>query len=316
VRPEWRPPTQLRDPLVNRVAVPRYVWLEAIKERLPGLAEYAIGRGLAEHGGRDGGSCFPGNALLARENRTTEKSVKKALAWLLEHGWIRLEARGARKLGQANRYQLTMPAPLAVAWGWRPDGAEDGAPLTPWWTESDGPQWSERPEGDDPRHGSRAPVDPVEVPARHRATPVSRAPLESSRAPLELSRAPLGRSRGSRGAPTHPYPPSTHPPRGDQRAPARTATEPPTANRPDEQPAERQDDTTRSAPPPPSVLDRLRRTAPASADSEPPPEPIDLDAMRRALAEIDRQHGRRSRFATAGSTAGNAAAAPDPRSAS
>lgn len=184
VEPEWTPPDHLYDPLVARVDVPRYVWLEAIKRRLPGLAEYAIGRGLAEHGNKDGTRCYPGIALLAEENSTTEKTVKKTMAWLIEHGWVRLAERGVRKLGKSNVYHLTMPAPLAAQWARKVKVGDDELWM-PWWTSKDGSQWEERRIDDDARHASRAPVDPVEVPPRYRFRGVSRAPLESSRAPRD-----------------------------------------------------------------------------------------------------------------------------------
>lgn len=150
MRPEYTPPRGLWDPFVERGRVDRATWSRAIRGRFQKLSDVAVARTLADYGNRDGSNCHPGVARLAKDLCTTDKTIKRALGWLAEYGWITLKNRGRRKLGEADVYSLTIPAPVAVEMGmWRED--------------EHGPQWKERPRGEPKRSGLRDTYVPKNV---------------------------------------------------------------------------------------------------------------------------------------------------------
>lgn len=171
VQPQWEPPSHLRDPLVNTATnVDRALWTRLIKRRLPRLSDYAVAYCMADHGNKDGTSIFPGVELVAEELGTTTKTVKTSLAWLTEHGWLFLEKRGNRRIGHANRYRLSAPAPLAstVAASIPKKDRQEGGPTHRWLWSEDAPQWIERPASEPKREAARGQYE--------RATGPSKAP--------------------------------------------------------------------------------------------------------------------------------------------
>ena len=173
--PEWVPPRGLRDPYVRRLNVMRTVWSRAIRGRIDKLADVAVARTLADYGNKDGTNCHPGIARLALDLCSSEKTVMRSLGSLWEAGWITHTERGSRKLGQADTYRLTIPAPVAVElglWvGFKPD--------------QDTRQWMERPPGIPKRQGSTGHRRPLEQATstghRRPLEPVSSGHFEVSR---------------------------------------------------------------------------------------------------------------------------------------
>ena len=137
--PEYHPPRGLRDPFVNRAPMKRTDWNRAIAGQLPKLADFAVAYALSNHGSKDGSRCYPRLERLARELRCDKKTVPRSLDYLAEHGWITLTNPGVRTRGEANCYELSVPAPYAVQRGW--------------WTDQHGPQWVRRPAGEPKRPG-------------------------------------------------------------------------------------------------------------------------------------------------------------------
>lgn len=131
VPPQWQPPTGLRDPFVRRLHLDRAHWCRVTRGRIPELREQAVALRLADYGNKDGTNCHPGIARLADDTCASEKTIRRALSWLTENGWVTITHRGRRKLGEADVYRLTIPAPLAANEGW--------------WTREQGAQWMERP---------------------------------------------------------------------------------------------------------------------------------------------------------------------------
>jgi helix-turn-helix protein len=146
VIPEYAPPPSLRDPYVRRTAVDRATWTRAIRGQIPDTREIAAGHVMASYANRDGSNMHPGIARLAADLCCSPSTAKRALAWLVEAGWLTITRRGRRRLGEADVYQLTAPAPLAVGIGR--------------WTEDDGPLWMERLEGEPKRPFLQVTVEP------------------------------------------------------------------------------------------------------------------------------------------------------------
>jgi hypothetical protein len=124
------------------------------------LSDYAVARAAADYGNKHGTSIFPGVERLAEDLGTTTKTVKASLAWLTEHGWLYLEERGNRRLGHANRYQLSVPAPLAtsIVVEIPKDERVEGGPTHRWlWANPGRSQWIERPESEPKREAARGP---------------------------------------------------------------------------------------------------------------------------------------------------------------
>lgn len=133
--PQWQPPNHLRDPFVRRFPQQRALWARASRGRIPDLREQAVAARLAEYANKDGSNAHPGAERLAVDCCTSAKTVRRALSWLIENGWVSTSHRGNRRLGHADVYQLTVPAPVAAELGWWPDEE----------------QWMERPKGEPKR---------------------------------------------------------------------------------------------------------------------------------------------------------------------
>lgn len=150
VAPEWQPPDGLRDPFVRRLEFKRgdkkgrATWSRLSRGRITGPREQAVAWRLADYGNKDGHNCHPGMARLASDTCSSEKTVRRAMAWLAENGWCRVEQRGRRKLGEADVYVLTIPAPVAASAGL--------------WTPAGGAQWMERPSDEPARPELRRPA--------------------------------------------------------------------------------------------------------------------------------------------------------------
>lgn len=134
--PEWQPPSGLREPFVRRFPQQRALWARASRGRIPDLREQAVAARLAEYANKDGSNAHPGAERLAVDCCTSAKTVRRALAWLIENGWLSTSHRGNRRLGHADVYQLTVPAPIAVDLGW--------------WKAGEA-QWMERPKSEPKR---------------------------------------------------------------------------------------------------------------------------------------------------------------------
>jgi hypothetical protein len=201
VTPEWTPPARLRDPYVRRLPVDRARWSRSIRGRLRMLSDYAVAYALANYANRDGSNAHPGTARLAEELATSESTVKRAMAWLTENGWVTITQRGRRKLGEANVHQLTIPAPVGVEIGL--------------WAEANGPQWMERPDDEPRRPGSRGHPRPLEDEiSRGHPRPVE----PGSRGHGDVSRGHMGPFLGV----THDPPPG-HRHQGDRHHSAQRA---------------------------------------------------------------------------------------------
>lgn len=136
------PPNHLKDPFVRRLPDSRARWSRVLRGRIPKPMDALVARTLADYGNKDGSNCHPGVNRLAEDCCISVASVKRSLSWLAEHGWISLEKRCARKLGLADVWQLTLPAPVAVELGVWPEATA-------------GPQWTERPSNEPKRPGMR-----------------------------------------------------------------------------------------------------------------------------------------------------------------
>lgn len=135
MKAEHAPPANLTDPFVRRAQIDRATWTRAIRGRIPETRDVAVAHTLAGYGNKDGSNCHPGVQRLVDDLCSSAPTVKRGLSWLAEHGWITIQQKGVRKLGQADTYMLTVPAPLAVE-------------MNVW--EDGGPQWMERPR-DEPK---------------------------------------------------------------------------------------------------------------------------------------------------------------------
>lgn len=176
MKPEWDPPVGFRDPIVRRLLAPaldpdrpemgRAKWSRIIRGRIPEFREVAVVLTVSGYANRDGSSCHPGVARLVEDLQSSDKTIRRSLDWLSEHGWLTVIHRGRRKLREANVYTLSIPAPVAAELGlWRETQGGDVAP-----------QWLERPETEPKRpdvainSGRRKPPFPPVI--RDRKKPV------------------------------------------------------------------------------------------------------------------------------------------------
>lgn len=134
--PEWQPPAHLRDPFVRRLDRERALWQRASRGRIRNPNAQAVASHLSGYGNTKGVNNHPGIARLVNDTCLSDRTVRRALGWLVENGWLTVTSKGARKLGHANVYQLTIPAPVAAEMGLWP---------------ADSHQWMERPRGEPKR---------------------------------------------------------------------------------------------------------------------------------------------------------------------
>jgi len=135
VTPEWTPPPELSDPYGRRAWVVRNTWTRVIRGHIPELRDAAVALTIAGYANKQGSGARPGLRRLADDLRCSPRTITRALAWLIEAGWLTVTERGRRKLGEADTYRLTLPAPLT-------------AHLGVW---SDEPQWMTRPPSEPKR---------------------------------------------------------------------------------------------------------------------------------------------------------------------
>jgi hypothetical protein len=135
MNPEYKPPAHLKDPLVRRWHLDRARWVRAIRGRIPDLREIAVAHAVSTYANKDGSNAYPGVANVVADLCSSDKTVRRALGWLVEHGFLTVTHKGRRKLGEADVHQLSIPAPLAVELGLWPEGEH---------------QWMERP-ADEPK---------------------------------------------------------------------------------------------------------------------------------------------------------------------
>lgn len=145
--PEWDPPENLPDPLVRRLLIDRATWMRAMRGRIPKIQDRAVAMALGTYGNKDGSSNYPGIAGLAEDLFLSASTVKRALAWLTENGWLARTKRGDRWAGRSDEYHLALPAPVA-------------AELGRWTVGKSGAQWMERPAREPKRPGMRVRPDP------------------------------------------------------------------------------------------------------------------------------------------------------------
>ncbi len=128
---EHDPPPALADPYVRRCSIARGRWVTAIRGRIPEARDVAVAHTLAGYANKDGSRAHPGQGRLARDLCSSERTIRRSLAWLSAAGWLTVTQRGRRKLGEADVFGLTVPAPVAVDLGL--------------WLPEYGRQWMERP---------------------------------------------------------------------------------------------------------------------------------------------------------------------------
>jgi len=179
MRPQWEPPLGLRDPFVRRLRLDRATWTRAIRGRIPELRDVAAAHTMASYANRDGSNAHPGVARLVKDLMSSDKTVRRALASLIEAGWVTVSYRARRKLGEADVHCLSVPAPLAVE--------------MELWTETSGAQWMERPTSEPKRPDAavtgdrkKRPFPPVTVDRKKSVVPVTNGfvPVKSSVLPV------------------------------------------------------------------------------------------------------------------------------------
>jgi hypothetical protein len=121
-------------PVINRLAYGKFRWEVEIRGMLPAHL-YGTALMLGTFANADGSQAFPGEQQLADAIRVTTRTVRTNLAWLDTLGWITRVHAGSKsgsKRGFADKYQLTLPAPLAAKLGeWNNEQAQWMA----WWDE-------------------------------------------------------------------------------------------------------------------------------------------------------------------------------------
>lgn len=129
------PPPKFRDPIVRRLSVTRGDWERAIRDHVPMDPTVGyVAMIVATHADFDtGANAHPGEASIARSVGRTTRTVRNALAWLEEHGFLDRTQRGsvAAQRKYADKYSLSLPGPLAASLGF-------------WDDERNGAQWMER----------------------------------------------------------------------------------------------------------------------------------------------------------------------------
>lgn len=92
-----------------RDAATQYDWVRCIREAAEiTLTERGVALTLMSYANADGTSIRPGNDRLIAETGASEKTIKRSITALREHGWIRCVHQGGRNRG-ANEYRLTIP---------------------------------------------------------------------------------------------------------------------------------------------------------------------------------------------------------------
>lgn len=192
--PEWQPPSGLRDPFVRRLERERALWQRASRGRIRNASAQAVAAHLSGYGNTKGRNNHPGIARLINDTCLSDRTVRRALGWLVENGWLTVTSKGARKLGHANVYQLTIPAPVAAEMGLWPEGRD---------------QWMERPPGEPKRpdvtreEGRRHDPAPRFVPVNEAVLPVNWAdvPVTPDLPPGLTHQGSTTSSRSSTSAP-------------------------------------------------------------------------------------------------------------------
>ena len=167
--PQWQPPTHLRDPFVRRLERERALWQRASRGRIRNASAQAVAAHLSGYGNTKGRNNHPGIARLVTDTCLSDRTVRRALGWLVENGWLTVTSKGARKLGHSNVYMLTIPAPVAAEMGlWNGDHE----------------QWMERP-ATEPRR-----PDVAREECRRHETPTRFAPVNESVVPVNPTVVP------------------------------------------------------------------------------------------------------------------------------
>lgn len=92
--------------------VGQHEWRRAIRSQMNSPTTFAVAQALVSYTNRDGSNAHPGNERLAADLGCTTKTIQRALKWLRDEGWLRLDQpanmpdRG-RKLAQ--EWSLTVP---------------------------------------------------------------------------------------------------------------------------------------------------------------------------------------------------------------
>lgn len=88
------------------------LWRTALRDSEVGHLAKLVGYTLATHMDGNGGSCFPGLTLVAREASISERSARKAIRELETAGLVRTARGGGRSSGgyySSNRYWAVLP---------------------------------------------------------------------------------------------------------------------------------------------------------------------------------------------------------------
>lgn len=90
----------------------QHEWRRAIRGRMQSPTVFAVAQALVSYTNKDGGKAHPGNERLAADLGCTTKTIQRALKWLRDEGWLRLDQPAnkpnqGRKLAQ--EWSLTIP---------------------------------------------------------------------------------------------------------------------------------------------------------------------------------------------------------------
>lgn len=105
-------PAGMDQSLIRYAAVRRSAWNIGIRGQITDRTVGYIATTLAYYGNPDGGGCAPGVNSLAEDVFCSKRTVINSLRWLTDYGFMYLDSRGKRKLGEVNEYRLALPAPL------------------------------------------------------------------------------------------------------------------------------------------------------------------------------------------------------------
>lgn len=92
--------------------VDQHEWRRAIRGRMQSPTVFAVAQALVSYTNKDGSKAHPGNERLAADVGCTTKTIQRALKWLRDEGWIRLDQPAnrpdqGRKIAQ--EWSLTVP---------------------------------------------------------------------------------------------------------------------------------------------------------------------------------------------------------------
>lgn len=104
--------TRSADASANLIPTSRFDWERVIRRvRLP-VSVKGTALFLATYADGDGGRVRPGNERLMRVTGSSDKTIRRHVHMLLDSGLLVKTRHGNRHAGQANEYQLSVPADI------------------------------------------------------------------------------------------------------------------------------------------------------------------------------------------------------------